>query len=419
VNGSLFVQRQAPTAARRICGLAVSAPLHLAAVALCAFLAAQSIASVPSRGRSIVVTYVSAPGDSTSAQDLVLAADEDANRIPPRRLDVAGFHFDIERIRARREALFPFLTADLMFLDPIRDERRAAEGRLVNPFGTGAQAMGGAPLVMSDAALQETIDRAWSRRGRWRVFEPIAALLMAHDANRGRAPDVVRAYVDQNILQLFCQGRTKDPALWGVLENAADHTEFIDFVRSFARERPFSRTTTELLFLLDELAQASRDALLVLVGTDLRLDLQETARSRPDAYDLALTLKRHYGAWLAERDLTSPAAIRTRYDDLRLRLLSTIVESSPGGYRSGDARFLAGEIWFGRGDVAEALRWWRGMAVDPAGAQLDLSSRLATAVNRGSLRAMEIERILGSASGRRTVAMIDRMWRFGHTCDTF
>ena len=60
------------------------------------------------------------------------------------------------------------------------------------------------------------------------------------------------------------------------------HGDFIDFVRAFARQHPSSRTTTELLFLLDELAQGSRDVLLTLL-------------------DLARELQLHYSAWLGSQ----------------------------------------------------------------------------------------------------------------------
>ena len=400
--------------------MAVSAPLHLVAVALCVWSASKAIASLSSDGATITVTYGSIPSDpDSSPQDLLLPGGDDSEATPPRRLDVAGFQFDIERIRSRREALFPFLTADLMFLDPSAPQTRGVARSFVNIFGFLGRLPEATPLVMSDAAVQQMIDDAWSRRGRWSTFKPIARMLEAHDANHGRAADLVRAYVDQNILQLFCEGRTKDPALWGVLENAADHTDFIDFVRTFGRQRPSSRTMTELLFLLDELAQASRDALLMLMALDLHPELQETARVRPDAYELAVTLQRDYGAWLTAHGLTSAAAIQARYDDLRLRLLTAIVETTPDGYRGGDARFLAGEICFRRGEVAHAMRWWRGILVEPASAHADLATQLLTAIGAADVRTMDIKRVLGTASGRARVQMIDRMRRFGHTCDTF
>ena len=34
-----------------------------------------------------------------------------------------------------------------------------------------------------------------------------------------------------------------------------------------------------------------------------------------------------------------------RYDNVRLRILRTIVDTTPNGYRAGDARFLIGWIW--------------------------------------------------------------------------
>ena len=83
-----------------------------------------------------------------------------------------------------------------------------------------------------------------------------------------------------------------------MLENAADHADFIDFVRAFARAHPSSQTTTELLFLLDELAQGSFQVVLLLLETKPEVDLAETQATLPLAYHLAIELKQHYGEWL-------------------------------------------------------------------------------------------------------------------------
>jgi hypothetical protein len=233
-------------------------------------------------------------------------------------------------------------------------------------------------------------------------------------------PALLRAYLDQNILQPFCEGDTKDPRFWAMLDNAADHADFIDFVRRFAREHPSSRTTTELLFLLDELVQGSREALLMLVDTKPNIDLSHTARANREGFDLAVAIRRHYGNWLLEHDLDSSSAIRARYDDLRLRLLSTIVASTPDGYRAADARFLAGEILFKQGKAADAAGWWRAIAPDDHDSYLVTYSQVVQEVrspNGGNARA--IARALQNEYGRWRLFNIDRLRNFGHSCETF
>ena len=71
-----------------------------------------------------------------------------------------------------------------------RSERPAS---LRSPLATGARGSTRPPLRLSDRALQALVDSAWSRRERWRPFAPIAALIEAHDADQGRAADLVQA----------------------------------------------------------------------------------------------------------------------------------------------------------------------------------------------------------------------------------
>jgi hypothetical protein len=100
----------------------------------------------------------------------------------------------------------------------------------------------------------------------------------------------------------------------------------------------------------------------MLTSTDPQAALRLTAAEQPEAYHLAVTLHAHYTGWLRTQQLESEAAIRTKYDDVRLSLLSAIVERSPNGYRVADARYLAGVIAFEQNDLAGAERWWRGMS---------------------------------------------------------
>jgi hypothetical protein len=371
----------------------------------------------------MTVAYVASPSEgAASARDVVLAEERDASEFDPiDRIAVAGFDFDISKIRDRREVLFPFLTLDLLFLERVNKEVHSARQRLANPFAPRQRsASTNPPLTLGDVELQQVVDRAWSRRDRWRTFSGIAALVTAHDADEGRLPELLRAYLDQNVLQPFCDTSTKDPRFWAMLENMADHADFIDFVRSFAREHPSSKTTTELLFLLDELSQGSRDALIMLMSTDPAQELQHTFFANRDGYMLANSLRAYYGKWLAERQLDSANGIKLRYDALRLRLLSTIVETTPGGYRAGDARFLMGEIQFNQHAVPEALRSWRGIVPDPTDSYVAAYSQVLEEMQspRGA-NPKRLQQILRSVDGHWRVFSIGRLRQFGHVCDTF
>jgi hypothetical protein len=334
-------------------------------------------------------------------------------------LRVGELNVDIEKIRARSTALFPFLTLDLKFLERVPQDVRRARERLANPslaarHGAASQDV----LLMTDETLQATVDGAWSRRQRWKTFTEIAQLVSTHSPSQGRASELIRGYLDQNILQPYCDDTLKDPRFWAMLENAADHVDFIDFVRSYTRRHPSSKTTTELLFLLDELAQGSRDVMIMVIETRPERDLQYTASLTRTGFELAKAVKQHYGQWLFDRQLDKPA-VRALYDALRLRLLSTIVETTPDGYRASDARYLAGEILFNQDNLTEAHRVWRSMRPGPRDAYFRASSEVLEALDVAMPSPRELRRVLQAEYGRWRVYSIDRLRHFGHSCNTF
>ncbi len=335
-------------------------------------------------------------------------------------LRVAGFDFDVARIRERRNTLFPFLTLDLLFLQGLDEQVRSTRRRMTNPFPPREPLTVRPPLSLDEAAMQGVIDRTWSRRERWRSFSELATLITAHDPDQGRLPQLLQRYLDANILQPYYQSGTPDPRFWTVLGLAADHADFIDFVRGFARRHPSSRATTELLFLLDELVQGSRDALLILLDANPAADLERTRLADRNAYELAVAVQRQYRQWLAQRQLDSAAAISARYDELRLRLLSTIVESTPAGYRAADARYLAGEIFFYQKNTPEALRWWGAITPDAGDSYAIAYPELLQELKSPSgLSAAEINAILGGERSRWLEVSRRRLRQFGHSFTTF
>ena len=204
-----------------------------------------------------------------------------------------------------------------------------------------------------------------------------------------------------------------------MLENAADHADFIDFVRVFARSHPSSQTTTELLFLLDELAQGSLEVMLLLVETKPEADLAATQAAMPEAYDLAKELKERYGRWLFDHGMDK-AQIRRTYDELRLRLLKAIADTTPNGYRAADARYLSGEILYNARRPAEAYAMWRDIQPAAADAYFRAYSDVRAAIEpAGHEDPAAVRRALSNEYGRWRVFSIDRLRHFGHSCDTF
>ena len=340
--------------------------------------------------------------------------------IPPEQLsgyELSGLPFNLAKIAARREALFPFLTADLSFLDRIATDLRASQARLRNPLDPELRAK---PLELDDRLIQQLIDESWSRRDRWKRFNQIAALLVGHDSDQGQVPALMRAYLDQNLLQPYCAGKTKDGQFWALLENASEHADFLEFIRRYARTHSSTKTTTELLFLMDELAQASHEVASTVVATSVSKDLAYSAVNAPRSALLAANIGNDLRYWFASRRRSANADMLAAYHRLRLRILKTIVETTPNGYRDSDARFLAGEILFKERDVEEAVEWWRPMAPAADDTYADAAKAIKTVINKtGLLDQFALRRILSTESARWAEINYNRMKQFGYRCDSY
>ena len=173
------------------------------------------------------------------------------------------------------------------------------------------------------------------------------------------------------------------------------------------------------MFLLDELAQGSRDTLLMLTSTDPEASLRHTASERPEAYELALALRDHYTGWLRTRQLESAAAITTRYDDVRLQLLSAIIEHSPNGYRVADP-LPRGRDRVEQNDMAGAEQWWRAMRPADGDSYAIASAEILEALRfPHDRRAAAIVGVLGAEHRRWLDFSEQRLRRFGQTLDRF
>ena len=339
--------------------------------------------------------------------------------IPPEELsgyDISGLPFNLAKIDARRASLFPFLTGDLSFIDRMATDMRAASAHLSNPLESALTAK---PLVLDDRLRQQVVDEAWSRRDRWKQFGQIKALLIGHDAHTGDAPALMRAYLDQNLLQPYCDGRSKDGQFWALLENSTEYADFLEFIRSYARTRSSSRTTTELLFLMDELAQGNGEVAQAVLGTSVSHDLALTATISPNAARLAANIANDLRAWLASHQYTQHEGVGPAYDQVRLRILSTIVETTPDGYRASDARFLAGEIFFRQGNIEEAMQWWLKMAPRDGDTYGDAAKRILTILEPGKVDVGLLRSVLWRESARWHDVNYARLKQFGYRCDSY
>lgn len=80
-------------------------------------------------------------------------------------------------------------------------------------------------------------------------------MLDQYDPDRGRLPALVRSYTEQDGLQPYVDSGARDPRLWVQLGLASDHADYLKTIAAVAHAHPASRTTTELLFLLDKIAR--------------------------------------------------------------------------------------------------------------------------------------------------------------------
>jgi hypothetical protein len=382
------------------------------------------------------------PDDDSAPPGLnpIDAAADDAIRRSRGSQTIALPHFtlNIAKIADRASLLFPFVTPGLSLkrfaITPEREIRESFHDPFAAPRDTRLKdARARPPLRLSDAALQSVIDQSWSRRDRWTPFQQIVTLANAHSPDAGKLPALLHAYHRQNGLQPYVDTSIRDPRLWAELGLAADHVEFIGFISGFASEHPGTKATTELLFLLDQLAQANMDALLTLLDTDPAASLAWTREANHDAYDLIVDLRRHHAKQLQRKGLTSTDGIVAYYEKVRLDILTGILRTTPHGYRESDARFLIGAIDWREGHVGDALRAWRGMTVDPTDAYAASIAQILDVIaaetrgDRGDVDPRETTRritgrinsILRAEHGRWIMFSIDRLQQFGFHFDTF
>jgi len=340
---------------------------------------------------------------------------------------IRGFTFDFTKVGGRATILFPFLSPGLSLnqfalqVQPIDDHLRLPP----EYAPAGERASGNRPpLELSDRAFQAIIDQSWSRRDRWTSFQTIARLAETHNANAGQLPALLRAYTEQDGLQPYSDPGIRDPRLWTELQIAADHVEFVGFISRYTSAHPGSRATIELLFLLDKLMQASRDALVTLLDTDAYVDLAWTRQANLDAMTFVAKLEHHYNDVLEQKGLSRRELLGAHYDTLRLGILNGILSTAPDGYRAADARFLIGAIYWRQGRKADAVRSWRDITMSPKDEYQTTDSDIVAAVLRlgtpiAPVSETEIERILSADYGRWLSASIDRLKKFGYQMDKY
>jgi len=349
-------------------------------------------------------------------------ADDLGIQVESSTVQLPGSTFDAAKVIARAGSLFPFLTRR-PFLDRAAGRSRGA--RLVWPDPTAEPAAETiAPtLSLTDAAIQRLIDESWSRRDRWKAFGRIASIANRYDADAGSLPPLLRQYEIQNGLQPYVDQQRRDPRLWVELGLAADHADFLDFMASYATSHPRTAGRTDALFLLDKIVQGNVDALVTLLDTVPDEDLQWTRQQNARAFDAIVAIQRYYVVLLQQRGLGTRRALTAYYDDLRLRMLADILDTTPNGYRANDARFLIGGILWRQGRASDALAAWTRLdgaaAADEYAPEYTQLARLVRTSPAARVDVLQINQILRAARGRWLSFSATRLRHFGYHFDTY
>src|SRR5262245_13635749 len=426
---------------RRLVAHATAALLHATAIAIALWTVGPAASGAAPAARPRSMTVFSAPREDASTPPGLNPIDRDVLDLVrrsqgPSTVALPTFVVSIEKIGDRASLLFPFLTPGLslehfaiapadasreMFHDPFAPSHAPAKSTRRLP-----------PLAMTDAALQALVDRTWSRRDRWTPFQDILKVAEAHHPDDGKLPDLLHAYQRQNGLQPYVDASIRDPRLWTELGLAADHVEFIAFISRFTSEHPRTKASTELLFLLDQLAQASLDALVTLLDTDPSEALGWTREANAGAFQLIVDLRRLYARQLQRKSLTSTDTIAAYYRKVRLGILLGILRTTPHVYQANDAKFLIGSVHWQDGDAGDALRAWRAMTRDPSDAYAASIARILDVIaqtggdrvdvdSRETMRVLtlQINALLRAEHGRWIMFSMDRLRQFGFHFDTF
>ena len=146
-----------------------------------------------------------------------------------------------------------------------------------------------------------------------------------------------------------------------------------------------------------------------------------TQEVNPAAYQAVVTIRSYYVDELRRRGLDTRAALMERYAVVRLKILSTILETTPQSYRSADARFLIGAICWKRGLRVDAQRIWRQMEPDSTDRYAIASAAILETLANAELtrNRSRVDQILDAERARWVTFSYDRLRQFGYRFDTY
>ena len=328
------------------------------------------------------------------------------------------FNFDLEKIITRGRSLFPFTQEGLLQAQISKRPQTESSDRSASAF-VPQSSFTRPPLDLTNDRLQELLDKSWSRRDRWDAFEPIAEVASHHHPELGDLSLLLRGYVDQNSLQPFTASWNPEGKVWALLSIAADHVDFVEYISRFIAQHPSSRSSTELLFLLDKVVQANLEALVALLKTDPLTDLRWTTEVNPRAAEVLTALRLYHQTTLGRRGLWGIDAIAARYSYVRVAILQHLIRTTPHRYRLSDALFLLGEIHWRHGRFSDATLSWQKMVPHSSDTHFAASSEVRQAIATGTADRERIDAALDRDKDRWLDASLVRLRRFGYRFNTF
>jgi hypothetical protein len=367
---------------------------------------------------SLIVGIIGWPAPSSRSRRVLAPRDEPVQIeiVDLSELRDHAFDFDIEKIGARIDRLFPF-TGPVSFSSITRASR---DGGDAGAFVMDSHVAATLPaLTLTSLEMQAELDASWSRRQRWDAFQRIRDLVLRFDPQQGDLPLLLRRYVQDNLLQPFNASQNPEPKVWALLSIAADHSEFAQFITSFVERVPYSKATTELLFLLDKLVQANLQTALNLFTLDTSNGMEWTKRLSPKGAEMLGALKRHQERALTNRGVGDESAIAHVYDEVRIGILEHLVRTTPQGYRINDARFLIGEIYWQQGRRADARAVWAAIDPDSSDDYFVVYSEVRANLTAETISRAPIDIALNAHTRRWFHASTQRLRQFGFRSDTF
>lgn len=208
---------------------------------------------------------------------------------------------------------------------------------------------------MEPEKRQKTYDE-WMEFPKEIMFERMKQMLGHFDSNHGDLAEFTRELYNQNLVRrIFRLG--PDNETIDFFEESLFKAEVFNYITGYVQNSPYSRTTAELLFVLERLYKYESHMLSSMFNAQMRPNPKKDIRRH-----IVDTVSQKYEAKMRGMGFEDGAGIMLAYKDRRLEIMDKIIENR---YRANDALFIKGRIHFSHAEVRKAYEAWQ--QISPAG----------------------------------------------------